>query len=64
MALGWAQGSFFNIFVDKYPRAAFGGEIGGSEAVWRAFSDTVARYELTIEPFEAMIDGQESDLVW
>ena len=45
-------------------RAAFGGEIGGSEAVWRAFSDTVARYELTIEPFEAMIDGQESDLVW
>ena len=45
-------------------RAVFGGEIGGPEPIWRAFSDTVERYELSIEPFEAMIDGQESDLLW
>ena len=45
-------------------RAAFDGTVDGPEAVWRAFSDTVERYELTIEPFESMIDGQESDLVW
>ncbi|MDA1025160.1 MAG: phytoene/squalene synthase family protein [Planctomycetota bacterium] len=45
-------------------RAAFGGEVGGPETIWRAFTDTVERYELSIEPFEAMIDGQESDLDW
>ena len=45
-------------------RAAFGGEIAGPEPFWPAFSDTINRYELSIGPFESMIDGQESDLVW